>query len=208
MNKNNNKKKIIYCSWVKLFWKYWVKRVSIDMIVEDAWIAKGTFYLHFKNKAILYENIVDDVLKKIESCMSNVFEDFPDPKHRMISDMIWWLNFFSHNDIMRNLLYSNKDYFLWKIDYDYIMKFHERMTEAFTSDMDWVKDVKLISEIMWFYMSLLEIKDKFEKEEDFMSFALKFASIIVNWLFSDYESNIKDFSLRETSDYVDGLEII
>jgi hypothetical protein len=29
-------------------------------------------------------------------------------------------------------------------------------------------------------MSLLEIKDKFEKEEDFMSFALKFASIIVN----------------------------
>jgi len=32
------------------------------MIVKDAGVAKGTFYLYYKNKEALYETIMDDVL--------------------------------------------------------------------------------------------------------------------------------------------------
>ena len=98
-----NKQNLIYNAWVKLFWKFWVKRVSIDMIVKDIWIAKGTFYLYYKNKEELYEHIMDDVLQSWTLYMEDLVKTIPDIKERFYLHMIWSLWFFQKNVIVKNL---------------------------------------------------------------------------------------------------------
>lgn len=72
------KEKLIYNSWKNLFEKYWISKVSIDMIVEDAWVAKWTFYLYFKNKQELYEKIIFDIFEKWKSIISKLSKEIPD----------------------------------------------------------------------------------------------------------------------------------
>ena len=42
-------------AWLKLFSKYWPKKVSIDSIIDEAKVWKWTFYKYFKNKTDFYE---------------------------------------------------------------------------------------------------------------------------------------------------------
>lgn len=46
-----------------LFWKYGIKRVSIDEICTEAGVSKMTFYKFFKNKEVLAVYVLDKLLK-------------------------------------------------------------------------------------------------------------------------------------------------
>lgn len=43
----------------KLFWKYGIRRITIEEICEDANVSKGTFYKYFKNKDELLKYLLD-----------------------------------------------------------------------------------------------------------------------------------------------------
>jgi len=60
--KTNIKYKAIFDTARKLFWKYGIKRVSIEEICKEAEVSKMTFYKFFPNKIELAKTILDELI--------------------------------------------------------------------------------------------------------------------------------------------------
>ena len=58
----NKKYQDIYGTAKDLFWKYGIKRVSIEEICKEANVSKMTFYKFFPNKIELAKTIMDDLI--------------------------------------------------------------------------------------------------------------------------------------------------
>ena len=58
----NKKYQDIYGTAKDLFWKYGIKRVSIEEICKEANVSKMTFYKFFPNKIELAKTIMDDLV--------------------------------------------------------------------------------------------------------------------------------------------------
>ena len=207
-----NKKELIYNSWRKLFKKYSPKRVSIDMIVLDAWVWKGTFYLYYKNKAALYENIVNDIINVCKEYITNLVNIFPNPKERLMIDLLNSLDFFCDSDsILWHLMCEDRDFYLGEINWIFLQKCHNEMIWILFSDMIWNifnnEDdlLKFSSELFVFYHQANWMKLKYKNQEDFRNFMTKMAYFFVEWLFSEYFWNIKDIKY---SNYIDSLSTI
>lgn len=184
-----NKQDLLYNSGVKLFWKHWVKRVSIDMIVQEANVAKGTFYLYYKNKEELYEHIMDDILECWTNYMQELVITVPDIKERFYLHMIGSLGFFQKNNIIKNLINGNTDYYIWKINDEYLNNKHiEFMKLLLWNEFNDEEFVEFVANTKWFFANIINHKNCFKNEIEFEKFVMNFAAVIVNWLFSDYES--------------------
>jgi AcrR family transcriptional regulator len=193
-----NKQELIYKSWVKLFWKYWVKRVSIDMVVKEAWIAKWTFYLYYKNKEELYEHIMDDILEHWLIYMQDLVKSTPDIKERFYLHMIGSLGFFQKNEIIKNLINWNPDYYIGKINDEYLsIKHIEFMKILSWNEFTDVKFISFVANIKGFFASIINNKNCFKTNDEFEDFVMNFAAVIVNGLFWDYESIKSDKSFKE-----------
>ena len=193
-----NKKDLIYISWEKLFWKFWVKRVSIDMIVKDAWIAKGTFYLYYKNKEDLYENIVENLLKKWRKFMFYLVENHINIKERFYCHMIWSLNFFQKNSIIRKLIEWDKNYYIWNIDQEYLIKTHISFLKILMGDeFTDIEFISFSSNVKGFFINILNNKNCFQSDKEFDYFVVNLAAVIVNWLFSDYKELVWSKTLKK-----------
>ncbi len=184
------KENLIIEAWIKLFWKFWPRRTSVDQIVKEARIAKGTFYLYFKNKEELYETIIHNDFSYWEKIIKELVDNKPNLKERIIKKMMLSLDFFERNEIMRNILFWNEDYDFWKINKEYIVNKHIKLLNIMFDKIDNI-DCNLISRIMWFYINVINIKYQFKNEEEYNNFVLCFAWIITNGLFSDYKSLVK-----------------
>ena len=184
------KENLIIEAWIKLFWKFWPRRTSVDQIVKEAKIAKGTFYLYFKNKEELYETIIHNDFSYWEKIIKELVDNKPNLKERIIKKMMLSLDFFERNEIMRNILFWNEDYDFWKINKEYISNLHIKLLKPIFKDIDNI-DCNLISRIMWFYINVINIKSQFKNEEEYNNFVLQFAWIITNGLFSDYQTLVK-----------------
>ena len=60
--KSNIKYKAVFDTARDLFWKYGIKRVSIEEICKEAGVSKMTFYKFFPNKIELAKTILDEVM--------------------------------------------------------------------------------------------------------------------------------------------------
>ena len=60
----NKKYQDIFNTGKDLFWKYGIKRVSIEEICKEAGVSKMTFYKFFPNKIELAKVILDDLMEK------------------------------------------------------------------------------------------------------------------------------------------------
>jgi AcrR family transcriptional regulator len=85
MNKNEmNKRKIkgietknkIYNTANELFKKYGFENVSVDSIVEEAGVSKGTFYVHFDSKDSLAAAIINDFVSKADYNYKSFIQSF------------------------------------------------------------------------------------------------------------------------------------
>lgn len=61
VRKNNNKYNSIISTAKDLFWKFGLKKVSIEEICSEAKVSKMTFYKHFANKEELAKKILDNI---------------------------------------------------------------------------------------------------------------------------------------------------
>ena len=72
---NNPKKQQIIDTARELFWKFGIRRVSIEEICLESNISKMTFYKHFKNKDELVKHIIDlitgQTMKKYREIMDS-----------------------------------------------------------------------------------------------------------------------------------------
>jgi AcrR family transcriptional regulator len=73
-NLDNHKFQQIIRTAKELFWKFGIKRVSIEEICKEASVSKMTFYKHFSNKTELVKYIIDKItseaMAKYKSIMS------------------------------------------------------------------------------------------------------------------------------------------
>lgn len=99
MKENNKKNKILDESF-KLFRKKGTKNTSIDEITKSAGVAKGTFYLYFKDKYDLQEQLV---VKKSNELFKSALNKCDKENLKTFSDKL----IFIINDILDNLN-SNK----------------------------------------------------------------------------------------------------
>lgn len=61
MPKHNKKYKQLIASSKELFWKYGIKRVTVEEICKQAYVSKMTFYKFFANKNELIRAIIDEI---------------------------------------------------------------------------------------------------------------------------------------------------
>ena len=63
--------------------------VSISDIIRDAGIARGTFYIYFKNKRAIFDEILDILVVRIKSCIEKVdlSEKAPSVKEQLLSNL-------------------------------------------------------------------------------------------------------------------------
>ena len=159
------------------------------MIVKQAWVAKWTFYLYYKNKETLYEEIMDDILACWTQFMNNLVEKAPDVKERLYYYMIWSLWFFQKNEIVKNLINWNPDYFIWKINVEYLNSRHrDFMKLLLWNEFRDEKFVEFLANTKSFFAGIINHKICFQNESDYEKFVMNFAWVVINGLFSDYES--------------------
>lgn len=80
-NKIDKRKRILDASF-NLFSTVGYSKTSIDQIINDANVAKGTFYLYFKDKSDLYDNLIikiaNDIFKDAAFLTSGKYNNYTD----------------------------------------------------------------------------------------------------------------------------------
>ena len=112
--------------------------------------------------------------------------------------MVCSLWFFEKNDIIKNIISWNKDYYIWAINSEYLFSKHlEILKILFWNDLDNEEKILVISKIKWFYIEVLNMKKHFFDKEEYEKFILDLAAVLTNWLFSDYSYLHKWKTLEE-----------
>ncbi len=186
------KDSLIIGSGIKLFRDFWVKRVSIDMIVEKAGVAKGTFYLYFSSKEELYKKIIDAEFTHAKNVMKLLHKNFPDTKERLMNFLVGSIIYFKKNDIIRNMVLWNQDYYIGDMNIDYLSKKHEAMLQILlegSPEITWKKeDLEFFAELNGAFKQVLLLEESyFQTKEDFDIFVLNYARVLVEGFFSDYK---------------------
>lgn len=68
----NPKYQGIFNTGKDLFWKYGIKRVTIEEVCKEAGVSKMTFYKFFPNKIELAKTILDDLIEKSKAKLSQI----------------------------------------------------------------------------------------------------------------------------------------
>lgn len=191
------KRQLIVKVAIKLFEKFWFKKVSVDQIVKDSWIAKWTFYIYFKTKDQLYEEILDTYFKKAIFYMDDLSVKISNIKQRLYYKMIWSLLFVERFPIVRNLALWNTDYFSTLINQKTLRERHKKMMKHLLKwlnvkkEFNWIVDDDFLERMMSFYVMMLPFRNRFDTQKDFYDFASRYVKILINWLyvekFDDFE---------------------
>lgn len=116
----NDKKLIkeskIYNAAFELFSQKGINKTAIDDIVNKAGVAKGTFYLYFKDKYDIFDKIIirksSDILEQaLESSKEMEFNDFIQ-EIIYISDYI--IEYFKNNKLLLKLMGKNVSFVLFR----------------------------------------------------------------------------------------------
>lgn len=198
-----DKKLLIIEVSTKLFNKLGYQKVSVDMIVEKANIAKWTFYLYFKSKSELYKYIVDSSIVKWIEIMHALNKFVPRINERMFQFMIGSMFFYEENPIIRHLTLWNKLYYSDLIDDDYLEKEYQNIISQLLKNVDFKKEFwdKVNKKDLWdmflFYSYTNIYRCWFKTNEDFFNFAVKYAQVIVDWIYEKEKINLNNFDFTE-----------
>lgn len=146
INKNKSHQAILISSKT-LFWKYGVKRVSVEEICKEAAVSKMTFYRHFKNKNELALEIMLEIFDKgLKDYRQVMVQDIPFVQK--IEEIIS-LKFKNTEDVSEEFIkdiYVNGDITTQKM----IVEYSETMLLEFKQDLanaqekGWIrKDIKV-----------------------------------------------------------------
>ncbi len=67
----------LYAAAEALFTQYGFDVVSVDRIVEEAGVAKGTFYVHFESRDSLLETLISDFVERVDVDYQAFIDTFP-----------------------------------------------------------------------------------------------------------------------------------
>lgn len=120
-NKEEKENKLLVAAF-NLFTLKGVKKTSIQEIVNDAGVAKGTFYLYFKDKYDLQEYLIVKTSKQLFSAAikASSTKDFPNYKEKIVFIIDYIINIFISNKHLLTFISKNLSWGLYK---DHIYSF-------------------------------------------------------------------------------------
>lgn len=77
MEKGEKTKQKLFSAAAMLFNQYNFREVTVDRIVEEAGVAKGTFYIYFESKDALIAAFISDYVSKVDTGYRAVLDSFP-----------------------------------------------------------------------------------------------------------------------------------
>lgn len=114
--KKELKEKELYIAGYELFLKKGIEKTSIGDIVERAGVAKGTFYLYFKDKYDLLDKLIlqksNNIIREaLEKTNATGIEDFKD---RTLFFIDYIINFFKDNEDLLRVINKNMSWGLYR----------------------------------------------------------------------------------------------
>ncbi len=154
MSKTKDKQKVLFRSAEKLFEKYGYRKVSVDEIVKKAGVAKGTFYLYFKNKDELYRRIIEnyyqeEIITPVESLLKE-----KELRVRLYVDSVVGVAYFQNRKILREIILKNPNYFSESVNFELIIQKNvELLKILFTRNSEEIRKDISFREIAEIYAS-------------------------------------------------------
>ncbi|MDO5515977.1 MAG: TetR/AcrR family transcriptional regulator [Clostridium sp.] len=114
--KKELKEKELYIAGYELFLKKGIEKTSIGDIAERAGVAKGTFYLYFKDKYDLLDKLIlkksNNIIREaLEKTNSMGIDDF---KKRTLFFIDYIINFFKENEDLLRVINKNISWGLYR----------------------------------------------------------------------------------------------
>ncbi len=108
------KKQTLLASAYKLFMEKGVQKTSIDEIVRHSNVAKGTFYLYFKDKVDLMQQLCTQLSKKVllDAYVKVLKNPMPEYEDRVIQMLDNILDYFQKHKNLLNMIERN---FSWPL---------------------------------------------------------------------------------------------
>jgi Transcriptional regulator len=105
---SEDKKNMIECAARKEFSNYTYDQVSINRIIQDINMPRGSFYLYFENKEDLYLHVIrkyihfaiDKLIKRVNGCDGDIIKAYK----LSLGDIIDYCNKGTHSLMVKNLL--------------------------------------------------------------------------------------------------------
>lgn len=115
--KKNIKREKLYNSAYKLFMVKGIKNTAIDDIVKGAGVAKGTFYLYFKDKYDIFNKII---LQKSKNIFIQAIRETKEKHIHDFNDMCiffveYVIEYFKENKLIFKIINKNFSWSLYKI---------------------------------------------------------------------------------------------
>lgn len=195
---NTDKRKKIYNSAKNLFEKFWPVKVSIDAIVNEAWVGKWTFYNYFQNKQELYEKIIEDLVgfrKKYLEDLKNFFWK-KTQQETLVFCFVWFLSTLEENIFLKNIFLENKNFFMWKINLSYVK---EKQKEAIWKIIVWLENEEeknFFLDLAYSYVKLMLLKKNFLTKKEYKKSMVDYANIFAIWFL-----NKQNFTKIDCNDF-------
>ena len=142
IEKNKKKKeKSLYAAAYDLFTTKGINETAINDIVKKAGVAKGTFYLYFKDKYDILDKIILDKSTQVlsEAIMETKLETFTNFEEELLYFIDYIIEYFKKDKLMLKLIYKNLSWGVFKKAY----KDYDEINEIYSMFQRGYKDTSL-----------------------------------------------------------------
>ena len=185
-DKKDIKRSAILREGTKLFERYGYRKVSVDEIVSAAGVAKGTFYLYFESKDLLYREI-------FESYHTNeVYQAFDmitregDLKKSIYVDMVGGLYYLQKRPILMEIMLGNPAYLSESVTTQMVHAYYiEIASEVFKGIEHRLAPGLTMDDFIHLYTFYLgTLKHSEPADPDFWRLAANTARVLIEGMFS------------------------
>ncbi len=142
VEKNKKKKeKSLYTAAYDLFTTKGINETAINDIVKKAGVAKGTFYLYFKDKYDILDKIILDKSTQVlsEAIMETKLKTFTNFEEELLYFIDYIIEYFKKDKLMLKLIYKNLSWGVFKKAY----KDYDEINEIYSMFQRGYKDTPL-----------------------------------------------------------------
>lgn len=103
------KRQSIQQAVIRLMCRDGLKSVTMERVAQETGIAKGTVYLHYRDKQELLEAVKESALAPLSVKLHDILESDAPPERRLRSFVLRYLTYFDENrELFRILLYERE----------------------------------------------------------------------------------------------------
>src|SRR5437660_5216552 len=94
---------------IRLMCREGLKSVTMERVAQEVGIAKGTVYLHYRDKQELLDSVKETALEPLRAKVDEIFRGDAAPERKLRAFALHYLSYFDENrDLFRILLYERE----------------------------------------------------------------------------------------------------